>query len=295
LGWSFVVIIIMSCLFAIALPTFGIMPSGVHAGAWRGIYVHKNVMGKVMVLAAMVFWLLATNPQKKSWLTWVDWIGLGLSFFLVIMSKSSSSMINLITIFALIPIYSTLHWRYYLMVPSIMTAIGIGGILSLWFSANAATVLDGIGKDATLTGRADMWPYIIEMIEKHPWLGYGYNGFWGTADDPGAYVWAAAKWMPPNAHNGFLDLWLELGLLGVVVFAIGFGQTIVKGLIWIRHNQAGESIWFLLYLTNLVLANLSESSLLNRNDIFWLLYVSMSFSLVMTVTKTSNIPIQSQN
>jgi exopolysaccharide production protein ExoQ len=295
LGWSFVIIIIVSCLFAIALPTFGLMPAGVHAGAWRGIYVHKNVMGKVMVLAAMVFWLLATNPQKKSWLTWVDWIGLGLSFFLVVMSKSSSSMINLVTIFALIPIYSALRWRYYLMVPSIMTAIAVGGILSLWFSANAATVLDGIGKDATLTGRADMWPYIIEMIEKQPWLGYGYNGFWGTADDPGAYVWAAAKWMPPNAHNGFLDLWLELGLLGVVVFIVGFAQALAKGLIWIRHNQTGEGIWFLLYLTNLVLANLSESSLLNRNDIFWLLYVSMSFSLVMTATKTSNIPIESQN
>jgi exopolysaccharide production protein ExoQ len=80
-----------------------------------------------------------------------------------------------------------------------------------------------------------------------------------------------------------------------VVFVAGFAQALAKGLIWIRHNQTGESIWFLLYLTNLVLANLSESSLLNRNDIFWLLYVSMSFSLVMTATKTSNIPIESQN
>lgn len=294
LGWSFVVIIIMSFLFAIAIPTFGMMPGGVHAGAWRGIYVHKNVMGKVMVVGAIVFWVLATNPKEKSWLTWIDWIGFGLSFGLVLLSKSSSSMINFITIFALVPIYHALSWRYYLMVPTLITTITVGGGLSLWFSANAATLLDGIGKDATLTGRADMWPYIIEMIEKHPWLGYGYNGFWGDANAPAAYVWSAAKWMPPNSHNGFLDLWLELGLLGVIVFAIGFGQTLLRTLVWVRTNKSRESLWFLLYLTNLGLSNLSESSLLNRNDMFWLLYVSASFSLVMTATKTTKMPIHSE-
>jgi exopolysaccharide production protein ExoQ len=294
LGWSFMIIIVMSFLFAIAIPSFGVMPSGVHAGAWRGIYVHKNVMGKVMVVGAIVFWILATNSKQKSWLTWLDWMGLGLSFCLIVLSKSSSSIINCITVLALVPIYHALSWRYYVMVPTLITAIAIGGGLSLWFSTNAATLLDGIGKDATLTGRADMWPYIIEMIEKHPWLGYGYNGFWGDADAPSAYVWAAAKWMPPNSHNGFLDLWLELGLLGVVVFTIGFGQTILRTLVWVRTHKSRESLWFLLYLTNLVLSNLSESSLLNRNDIFWLLYVSASFSLVMTVPKTTKMPIQSE-
>jgi exopolysaccharide production protein ExoQ len=294
LGWSFLVIIIMSFLFAIFIPTYGIMSSGIHSGAWRGIYVHKNVMGKIMVIGAVVFWLLATNPKEKSWLVWVDWLGLGLSFCLIILSKSSSSMINLITIFTLIPIYHTLSWRYYLMIPTLITIIAIGGSLSLWFSTNAATLLDGIGKDTTLTGRADMWPYMIEMIEKHPWLGYGYNGFWNDWDAPGAYVWYAAKWKPPNGHNGLLDLWLELGLLGVLVFTIGFVQTLLRGLVWIRTNKSGENLWFLLYLTYLVLANLGESSLLNRNDIFWLLYVTASFSLVMTVTKTmNNMPTQS--
>ncbi len=276
LGWSFFAIIIMSFLMAIIIPDYGTMPIGIHAGAWRGIYVHKNVLGRMMTIGGMVFLILAMNAKEQKWL---PWIGLGLSIWLLILSKSSSSIINFITIFAIVPIYSILRWRYEILIPTVIALITLGGSLSVWFSQNASTVLGSIGKDATLTGRTDIWPLIIEMIGKQPWLGYGYSAFWNSWDSPGAYVWYAARWTPPNAHNGLLDLWLDLGLLGVLVFMTGFVTTCVRGLVWLRIDRSWDSFWTLLYLTYLVLANLSESSLLNRNDIFWVLYVSVSFSL----------------
>ena len=284
LGWSFAIIIMMSFLFATVFPKYGMMPIGIHEGAWRGIYVHKNILGKVMVISTIVFWLLASNYDEKPWITKAAMVGLGLSFCLLILSKSSSSMINCIIILSLIPLYKALRWRYYL---TIITTIVISSSLFWFINTNIETLLELIDKDVTLSGRTNMWPYILYMLQEHPWLGYGYNGFWNDWNSPGAYIWYAIVWEAPNSHNGLLDLWLELGLLGVIVFLIGFVQTLRRGIAEFRSNTSEESIWALLYLTNLVMSNLTESSLLNRNDIFWLLYVTISFSLFINPSKKS--------
>jgi exopolysaccharide production protein ExoQ len=289
LGWSCGLIVIMSFLLAIIIPSYGTMASGIHAGSWRGIYVHKNVLGKIMGLSGIVFALLTLDAKEKRWFPWA---GLILSFGLLLLSKSSSAMINFWTAIALIPIYSTFRWRYYFMVPVLIATIIFGGGLSLWLNQNSATLLGSIGKDPTLTGRTEMWPYIMDMIWQQPWLGYGYSAFWNDWDSPGAYVWYAAKWTPPNSHNGFLDLWLDFGLVGLVVFSLGFLQTLLRGLKLIRVDKYWASFWGLVYLTYLMLGNLTESSLIARNDIFWLLYITASFSLAISSSTTDEMSIR---
>ncbi|WP_373540198.1 O-antigen ligase family protein [Chamaesiphon sp.] len=279
LGWSFGIIIVLSFIFALSNPHYGMMVSGVHSGTWRGIYVHKNVLGKTIGIGGLVFLLLAMDTKTQRWLPLT---GLGLSFCLLLLSKSSSSMINFLTVLALIPIFQTLRWRYQLMIPTAIAIVIFGGGLSLWVNENAGMLLGAIGKDPTLTGRTDMWPSILEMIWKQPWLGYGYNGFWGDWDSPGSYVWYIVNWTPPNAHNGFLDLWLDFGLVGVIIFGLGFCQTLMRGLKWVRIDKHWVSFWGVLYLTYLVLGNLTESSLAIRNDLFWLLYITTAFSLALT-------------
>jgi exopolysaccharide production protein ExoQ len=288
LGWSCGIIVVMSFLFAIIVPSYGTMASGIHAGAWRGIYVHKNVLGKIMGLSGIVFVLLSLDTKQRRY----PLVGLGLSFCLLLLSKSSSATINFLTAIATIPLYNTLRWRYYFMVPTIIAAVILGGGLSLWLNENSAALLGSIGKDPTLTGRTEMWPYIMEMIWKQPWLGYGYSAFWNDWDSPGAYVWYAARWTPPNSHNGFLDLWLDFGLVGLIIFVLGFLQTSLRGLQSIRVDKYWASFWGLLYLTYLMLGNLTESSLVARNDIFWLLYINLSFSLAINSSKTDEMSIQ---
>jgi exopolysaccharide production protein ExoQ len=284
LAWTFGLILILSLVFAVALPKYGIM-AGTHAGAWRGIYVHKNVFGKIMVMSALVFLLQVRDAKRNIWL----WLGLGLSICFLVLAKSTASLINVVTIFALLPVYQTFRWRYHLMIPAVIAIVTISSSVSLWFMFNADTLLGAIGKDTTLTGRADMWPYIMDMIAKQPWLGYGYSGFWQGWDGPSAYVWSAAQWTPPNSHNGLLDLWLDLGLLGLSVFIIGFGVTLLKGLTWLRLTKSAEGFWPLLYLTYMLLTNVGESSLLNRNEIFWVLYVATALSMMMLAKKQAKV------
>lgn len=293
LGWSCALIIGLSILFAIVIPHYGTMDSGIHAGSWRGIYIHKNILGKIMGLGGVVFVLLAIDSKEDRWFPIA---GLALSCCLIVLSRSSSSMINFAATIALIPVCAMFRWRYTVMVPAIIAVVLFGGGLSLWLDRNATILLGSIGKDLTLTGRTRMWPAIMEMIWRQPLQGYGYNGFWFNWDSPGAYVWAASNWTPPNAHNGFMDLWLDFGLMGVVVFAVSFLQTLWRGLKLLRVDRHAASSWSLLYLIYLVLGNLTESCLINRNDIFWLLYIAISFSLAtVPMAKVDSAPVLSES
>jgi exopolysaccharide production protein ExoQ len=289
LGWSFAIIICLSFLFAILIPHYGTMDAGPHAGALRGIFLHKNVLGKIIGIGAIVFLLLGMDAKEKRW--W-PWAGLGLSFCLLFLSRSSSAMINFWTTIALIPIFQAFRWRYLIMVPALIGTIAFGGGLSLYLNQNASVLLGSIGKDPTLTGRTEMWPHIMDMIWKQPWLGYGYSAFWNDWNSPGAYVWYAARWTPPNSHNGFLDLWLDFGLVGLVIFGIGLLQTLMRGLNRLRIDKYWTSYWVILYLTYLILGNITESSLVARNDIFWLLYITASLSLAIASFKTDEMSIQ---
>jgi O-antigen ligase len=275
-GWMFGIAIVLSLLFIVALPKYGIM-GGVHSGAWRGIWTHKNGLGKMMVLSSLIFLILAIDTKKNRL---VLWLGLILSVSLLLLSRSSSSLLNLMIITTVFCLLRTLRWRYELMIPALIAIGVVTGSFYVWFTDNADALLGSVGKDTTLTGRTDLWPLVLEMIDKRPWLGYGYGAFWLGYDSESAYVWYGSGWNPPDAHNGFLDLWLHLGLLGLSLFLVAFWITLVQGLAWARLCKTSEGFWPVTYMTCLILVNLTESSLMTQNSIFWVLYIAVALSVL---------------
>ena len=287
LGWMFGLAIALSLIYALVLPQYGLM-GGTHAGTWRGIYVHKNILGKVMVPSAIVFLLLTMAERQYRWLLA---LGLGLSVMLILLCTSLTSLVNLITILALFLGCHLLRYRYVLMVPCFLAIVFIGSSISLWLVSNAEPLLNSMGKDLTLTGRTELWQFVVEMIAKKPWLGYGYHGFWQGWNSEGAYVWRVVGWEAPHAHNGLLDLLLHLGLLGLVVFILGFLASVFRSLVCLRTSRTPEFYWPILYLAYMVLANLTENTMLRRNDLFWVLYVAVTLStLIATHHRQKLVP-----
>ncbi|NET86178.1 MAG: O-antigen ligase family protein, partial [Moorea sp. SIO1F2] len=276
LGWAFGVAVLLSFMFIVALPKYGIM-GGVHAGTWRGIYVHKNVLGKVMVPSAVVFLLLAIRGKKNNLLFWG---GFGFSVILLLFTTSKTALVSLIIMLLSLYLYRMLRWRYDLLIPTIFAMTTFGGSVLIWLLDNADALLGAIGKDATLTGRTELWPFVLDMINKQPWLGYGYGSFWNGFNGESAYVWRAVLWPAPNAHNGLLDLWLALGILGVSIYLIGFSFSLLRAIAWLRVSKTSENLWPLLFLTYTVLANITETSVMIQNNIFWVLYTSVALSVL---------------
>jgi O-antigen ligase len=165
------------------------------------------------------------------------------------------------------------------MIPSLIAIATIGEGLYFFLSTNAGALFSSIGKDATLTGRTDLWPLVIDMIWKQPWLGYGFGGFWQGLNGESAYIWYAAGWPATHPHNGFLAICLDLGLVGLLIFILGYLRGFIKAVALVRFSNTAEAVWPILYLTYIVLTNLTESTLIGSNQITWVLYIAVTLSL----------------
>jgi exopolysaccharide production protein ExoQ len=274
LGWTFGTIIVFSLISVFLLPKYGIM-AATHAGAWRGIYNHKNVLGKMMVLSSLIF-LLQTNMNFRRKLTWV---GLSLSIILLLLAKSSAAIVSFSVMVVVFMVVKTFRWRYELMVPALLAVLTSGAGILIVLTNYVDVLFKLIGKDPTLTGRTDFWVLLLDNVWKHFWWGCGYGAFWQESNSDAALIRYAVGWSVPNAHNGFLDLWLDLGTIGVLTFFISLLGTIVWTCILLRRTKKTIYIWPLLFISNLALANLTESTLMVRNDIFWVIYVAIVFSI----------------
>lgn len=269
---------VLSLLFSLAVPSYAIHQGGPHSGAWRGIYVHKNAMGQPMALGLLVFALLSIWSEKYRW---VAWAGFGLSAFLILRSTSVTPLISSLTILAILPIYMVWRWRYPLNVPLFIMALLVGAIVAILLLTNLETVLGAAGRDLTFTGRSELWSVVIEMIQKRPWLGYGYSGFWVGWQGESAYIWQVIPWTPSFAHNGYLDLGLGLGLVGITVFVMGFLTSFLRAFTWAYATKTAEGLFPLAYLTFMLPYNISDSVILQQTNIFWVVYVSTVLSMVV--------------
>jgi exopolysaccharide production protein ExoQ len=87
-----------------------------------------------------------------------------------------------------------------------------------------------LGREATLSTRTDLWATLLR-VPVDPLLGTGFESFW--LGDRVKKLWATYWWHPNQAHNGYLEMYLNLGWLGVALlaFVMGWGyRNVVKGL-----------------------------------------------------------------
>lgn len=277
LAWTLGFIMILSVLFVVAIPHYGLM-GGVHEGAVRGIYVHKNVFSPVIVLAVTVFFLKAVEAQENKWLLW----GLfTLSLALGIMSRSSTALGLMFVMLVLCISYRIFRWRYELLISTILLILILGSAGLLWFVefGGAELLFEALGKDATLSSRTEIWTYVWDSIQLKPWLGYGLRGFWNGVDGPSAYVQYAMRIRVHYAHNGFLDICLSYGFIGFFLFFANFLLVTSRSLSLLRRSNAVEGFWPLLWLTYMILTNLTEGNLSTLNSMTWALYTTLTFSL----------------
>lgn len=278
LTWALGIAMVLSVLLALLLPSYGIHQGGDFPGSWKGIYTHKNTLGFNMGFSVCVFALLAFWGGKYRLLGWVGFI---LAAILLLLSTSKTPLLCALTVLALLPLYSILRWRYTLSFFFFAIAVMINVIFSTLLLNNAESILGAFGRDLTLTGRTQLWTVVVGMIQKRPWLGYGYTAFWLGWEGESQHVWTAITWHPDYSHNGYLELALQLGLLGIVVFGIDFLFCFIRALTVAGVSKTAAEMFPLAFLTFFLPFSISESIILKQNSIFWVLYVSLTLSMFL--------------
>ncbi len=86
----------------------------------------------------------------------------------------------------------------------------------------------------TRTYRSSIWPMTWEMIKDHPIVGVGFGGYWIAITK---YHKASGAYSPQEAHNDYLELLSNGGLIGVAIglwFIVGFCKSVLTRL---RHRD----------------------------------------------------------
>ncbi|WP_017324080.1 O-antigen ligase [Synechococcus sp. PCC 7336] len=277
------IVVVGSLLYGVALPSYGVTGRGGeltdqalrHLGAWRGLFVHKNVLGRVLGLCTVVLFLQARQGGRRAWMFWLVW---GLTGILAVGSQSKTAIAMYVSLSTLLALASTLRWKFVLSVPVWLTAIAISFCLVALLLYNFETILELAGRDATLSGRTKLWTAAMTQLFHRPLLGYGYSAFWRADSQPMLALWFEAGFDPRNGHNGFLDLALELGSIGLLSFFLTFAVTAGRSLLWALRSRDAVGLYPLGLLAYMVAANLSESPLLQHN-LMWTLYVASSLTV----------------
>lgn len=185
----------------------------------RGVGLSKNDLGYLcMVFGMMWSWRLLTLRRMDAAIgRWREafWAVafLAMAVWLVITADSKTSLVTmLVGITAMVavglPIVSKRHFAVYVV---LMVAIGYG--LESAFNLYE-TIVQLAGRDASLTDRTEVWSDVLGL-QTRPLLGFGFESFW--LGDRLDRMWAKWWWKPNQAHNGYIETYLNLGLIGLVI------------------------------------------------------------------------------
>jgi O-antigen ligase len=134
---------------------------------------------------------------------------------------------------------------------------------------------DVLRKNVSLTDRADFWPLLIQKGMLHPWLGAGFDSFFSDEmqSEIQRQLAASETYFKPNqAHNGYLELFLNLGLVGLLLFGMATWSAL-KGISKTMRDDFESGRLRLIILSCALLSNYTEASFARPNEFVWFLFL----------------------
>jgi exopolysaccharide production protein ExoQ len=275
----------ISLVLIVAVPSVGLMQGegirNVWAGTWAGAHNHKNALGQMAGLGVVVCLIAWMNPKAS--MRPLAATGLVLNAVLVAGSRSLSAQLITVSV-ALMVIgagtFARLATRFVLPILILLAGALLCAALSLSVE-DLFDLLGALGKDATMSSRVPLWTLLAEFIHDRWWLGYGYEAFWTEGFHAGSFIESRLYFRPHYAHNGYVELWLGLGAVGVGLFAL-----LAVRLVWFAMKRIAAdptdpaALLALGFIAMYLLHNVSEATILARNNMNWVLFATLLLAMV---------------
>jgi exopolysaccharide production protein ExoQ len=276
-------ILLFSTFLVFFVPRIGVMNYYIIQGAWKGIYWHKGHMGLIAAFINLLFLInvvYSMQSKEKNTLVW----GLLYLFSLIFVYKTNSVAAYITAIFlhgvillALILLKFGKNFRrpHYLFFFTVV----IFGLIILYF--NIDSIFGIFNRSTSLTGRVPMWDYLFSTyFNKRPYFGYGFNAFWYIESHRVALQHAAGY--PDQiviADNGFIDILVNTGLVGFVLFLIFYFGAWWRSIQYARKAKDIIGVFPLVLMSYTLLANISWSLIFENEGFFMLIMISILFCI----------------
>ena len=199
-------------------------------GTFTGITTGKNALGRdCLILGFFLVWHMLNTwrrergAEKRKELLFV------VTFLVMIgwLLRRANSATSLLCMIAGSGVMLLLGLRF--VSKKLMGVYVVTGILALaageLMFGLIGSVIESTGHGETFSGRQDLWRELLAM-DTSPILGAGFESFW--LGDRLKALWANHWWHPTEAHNGYLELYLSLGLVGVLIVVVLIISTFRK-------------------------------------------------------------------
>lgn len=301
----FCAVMVIASAFAVLIPGVGITPAeaGNHAGRWRGVLLSKNQFGVLAGMSCLTFVAMFLTCARGSRERQI-WAGLAvLALVELYFANSRAPLIGLFAAFAVI-------WAsVFLFAPSeSQRRIGMG-LRSLIVGVGAfvtavilptliVIILPLLGRDLTLSGRARLWEYAFEKGMDRFWFGAGYRSFWVdklTFD----LVLRQRYWGVPGqtirltstGHNGFLDIWLELGIAGLFLMVILFITILIRSNRFLARTKDLTFVWHIGIFAYALVYYMANGFILKHDDLAWFAIAYAISSLAVIKIARPGLPL----
>lgn len=186
-------------------------------GPIEGIVASRNLLGFLALLALIVFWvqLAAGTVRRGRGAAWLVVAALMLALTRSATVTVAVGVVVLVLLFALWARRVDAEGRR----PVYLTAAASVVAVIAALVAFTPQLLSVLGKSEDLTGRLDIWRSVTELASQSPVFGWGWVSYWMPWVEPFNDLAVRKGVTYLQSHDAWLDVWLQLGVVGVVAFA----------------------------------------------------------------------------
>ena len=202
-------------------------------GPIQGVVANSAMFGFLSLLALIVFAVQLRGGLVRPF---PGWAWLATAFGCILLTRAATVWIALAVVgvslaFALwarragehrAPVYA-------------VGLLGLASAAAMWIFARS-WVLQVLGKSDTLTGRSEIWEKVIALASERPWFGWGWISYWAPWVEPFKSLDKKAGLPVMHAHNAWLDVWFQLGYVGLAIFVLLALITVQR--VWCRAVDA---------------------------------------------------------
>jgi exopolysaccharide production protein ExoQ len=261
-------IVAASIVIALFWPRFG-LDHQLHEGAWQGLFTQKNVCAGVTLFLLTPALAL---PSRHRYGQAIRALYIALCLLVILMTQSRTGWaITLIYLAFTSGLRVLGKFERKDMLPLVVLIFAAFAILVMGALQYPSIFLSMISRSDSISGRSEIWTAIVASILRHPIGGYGFDAFWSLLHGEASNIFASTGWVVTGAHNGFLNVGLELGLVGIALVLATFVLAFRHACQTFHTRRSSYVDWCIGIVFLTFIYNLDERTLMAPQYLLWIL------------------------
>jgi exopolysaccharide production protein ExoQ len=263
-----------------------------NGGAWQGVFGSKNGCAQYMLYLLSPAICFRFSRRSVRLLSYALYL---VAAILIVMSRAKTAWVLLPALILFTAWFSQLRRISTKSARFLAFATGGMAVVAAFGIPLAATqILQLLGKESTLSGRVPLWTGVLTAIFKRPLLGYGYDAFWHQGlQGEVLNIFAVTHFEIFQAQNGFLEVWLELGVVGLALMLWTLVQAAQDATACLRDGDLSSTRWYIGLLVITVIYNVDETFFTLANSLPWLLFMVACVGLAQEARRVRSLPSKS--